>query len=168
MLLMQNNAWATQGTAKGAAVCVASSTPCRPGALGEQSWKCWAWGDGLRKHILLSVWFSVSHLSAYLTVDLFSRRAQNHSRLPELKLGLNYEGTWMCWPCTLTKQSLGMLRLSGRGAGGGAEAPSTPQPQAPAVCHRACRALLPPSITRWPPSFPRVAGPSFLHYKSFT
>lgn len=34
------------------------------GRPGEQCWTCSAWARGLRKHTLLSVWFSVSQLSA--------------------------------------------------------------------------------------------------------
>lgn len=64
---------------------------CSPG-LGHRTWTSavkipgHGRGGGWGESFLFSVCFSVSQPSAYLTVDLLSRRAQNQSGLSELEL----------------------------------------------------------------------------------
>lgn len=94
-----------------------------------------------------------------LTVDLFSGRAHNHSRLPELKLSLRDEWARMCRP--YTEQSRGTLRLSGRVrvAGPKHRADGSPRPR-PSTAERARLCCLLPSPAYPPPPIPRVAHPS--------
>lgn len=141
---------------------ITSHTPCRSGAPGAGSsvGKYWAWGAGLRKQIFLSVCFSVSQLPAYLTIGLFSRRAQTHSWLPELKLEmnpcLNYKWNWTCWPLT-PDQSIRAIILSGRGvvwpAGGtaqtAAQLPPPPATECPPLCCLLSSPSDPFSSPRW-------------------
>lgn len=170
MHLTQNNAWATRepwGDSCHVALLRFAWHPTLPadaGCPGELVLEVLSLRRGLRKHILVSVWV--------FPVPAFSLL---NSGFPEgLKItvgsqrwnGLNSEWTQMCWPRTLTKQSLSTLHLSGRGAGDQAE---HCRQHTLALCHGVHQALLPPSVTLWPsPFLGQGAHPFFLCYRSFT